>query len=45
MMDRRVMHWMMNHMVTVMDDTPVVHRMMDLRRCKAGHNQKEGCCH
>jgi len=36
-MDGRVMHRMMNDMVTMMDDMPVVvHRMMDLRHCKAG---------
>jgi hypothetical protein len=38
---RRVMHRMMNDMVTMMDDMPpVVHRMMDLRHCKAGQGQK-----
>lgn len=36
MTDRCVMHRMMHDMVaTVMDDTPVLHRMMDLGRCKA----------
>ena len=39
MMDR-VMHRMMNDMVTMMNDTSVVHRMMDLGHRKAGQRQK-----
>jgi hypothetical protein len=39
MMDR-VMHRMMNRMVTMMDDTSVVHGMMDLCHRKAGQRQK-----
>jgi hypothetical protein len=40
MMDRRVMHRMMNHMATMMNDTFVVHGMMDLCHRKAGQRQK-----
>ena len=41
MMVGRVMHWMMNDMVTMMDDTPLmVHGMMNLRHRKAGQRQK-----
>jgi hypothetical protein len=40
MMVGRVMHWMMNHMVTMMDDTLVVYGMMNLRHRKAGQRQK-----
>jgi hypothetical protein len=35
MTDRCMMHRMMDDMATVMDDTPVVHRVMNLGRCKA----------
>jgi hypothetical protein len=41
MMDRMMLHRMMNDMVTMMNDMPpVVHRMMDLRYRKAGQRQK-----
>jgi hypothetical protein len=36
----RVMHRMMNRMVTMMNDTPVVYGMMDLCHRKAGQRQK-----
>jgi hypothetical protein len=41
MMDRVMLHRMMNDMVTtMMNDTPVVHRMMNLSHRKAGQRQK-----
>jgi hypothetical protein len=41
MMDGRVMHGMMHYMVAaMMDDTPVMHRVMNLRHSKAGHRKK-----
>jgi len=40
MTDGRVMHRMMNDMVTMMNDTSVVHGMMDLCHRKAGQRQK-----
>jgi hypothetical protein len=39
-MDRRVMDRMMNHMMTMMNDTSVVYGMMDLCHRKAGQRQK-----
>ena len=40
MMDGRMLHRMMNDVATVMDDTPVMNRMMDLGHCKAGQGKK-----
>ena len=40
MMDGCVMDRMMNDMVTMMNDTSVVYRMMDLSHRKAGQRQK-----